>query len=246
MIRAIIIDDEEPSIDRLKSFMESSALPIELYGSFALINDAIKKLDELQVDVVFLDIEVGEENSFDFLKKMKNRNFEVIFTTAFLKYAIQALKISAVDYLLKPVKREDFDEAIFRLQERLSLKGNAEKIEMLLHNLASQNLHKKISLPTAEGYTFLDIQDIVRCEADVNYTHIFLITGQRITVSKSLKYFDGLLSNFNFSRIHNSHLINLSYVKKYTKGKGGYVTMTDNSKIMVSTRRKEKFLNLLK
>ncbi len=246
MIRAIIIDDEVPSIDRLKSFMKSSDPPLELIGSFGRINEAIKRLDDLHVDVIFVDIEVGEENGFDFLKKLKKRNFELIFITANVKYAVQALKINAVDYLLKPVKQEDFIGAMSRLQERLSSKGNAEKIEMLLHNLGSQHLHKKITVPTADGYSFLEIQEIIRCEADVNYTHIFLVSGQKITVSKSLKYFDELLSNFHFSRIHNSHLINLSYVKKYTKGKGGYVTMTDNSQIMVSTRRKEKFLNLLK
>jgi two-component system LytT family response regulator len=166
-----------------------------------------------------------------------------VFTTAFEKYAVQAFKFSAIDYLLKPVDPDDLQHAIGKLQEKLSKQEMSAKLEILFHNLKTmEGASKRISVPTLHGLEFLQVRDIVRCESDVNYTNIFLKDRQKITVAKTLKEFEELLTDYNFFRVHNSHLINLTHIKKYNKGTGGYVTMADNSEVEVSTRRKEEFL----
>lgn len=245
MIRAIIIDDEQHCINWLKELVKTSTTCIDVVASYTSVDTALKELQHLDIDVVFLDILFEEKTGFDFLKDLANNQMEVIFTTAHAQFAITALKLSAIDYLLKPIDKEDFAAAVKKLQDRMSKKEIAQKLEVLFNNLQKQDVHKKISLPTADGYTFVEVQNIIHCQADINYTHLFLQGNQKLTVSKSLKYFEELLSNCNFFRIHNSHLINLSYVRKYTKGKGGYVTMADNSQLEVSTRRKESFLKYL-
>lgn len=245
MIKASIIDDELHCIHWLEKLIKTSKFDIEPVSSYTSVDTALKELPKLGVDVVFLDVQIEGKTGFDFLKELVYVQPEVIFTTAHAQFAIHALKLSAVDYLLKPIDRDDFEAAIKKLQTRMEAKEITQKLEVLFYNLQKQDIHKKISLPTSDGYTFVEIQDIVRCQADINYTHLFLQGNQKLTVSKSLKYFEELLCHFNFFRIHNSHLINLSYVRKYTKGKGGYVTMTDNSRLEVSTRRKENFLKQL-
>lgn len=242
MIRAIIIDDEQHCIDQLSELIKSSSIPFHIVACYTCFSEALKDFENLEFDLVFLDIQVQDQLAFDFLQKLKNINFEVIFTTAFHKYAIRAFKFSAVDYLLKPIDTEEFEEAARRIQENITQKAVARNLEVLLQNIEKQDIHKKVTLSTQEGLLFIEVQEIIRCKADVNYTHFYLRGNQKITVSKSLKFYEELLADCNFFRIHNSHLINLNHLKKYTRGKGGYVTMADNSQLEVSTRRKESFL----
>jgi two-component system LytT family response regulator len=170
----------------------------------------------------------------------------VIFTTAHEKYAVQAFKFSAVDYLLKPVDADDLKQAINKLQQKISKEEVSKKFDVLFYNLKNiQSTSKRITVPTIKGFEFLQVHDIVRCQSDINYTIIFLKGKQKITVAKTLKEFEELLIDHNFFRVHNSHLINLSYIKSYNKGKGGTVTMTDSSEVEVSTRRKDGFLKRL-
>jgi two-component system LytT family response regulator len=170
----------------------------------------------------------------------------VIFTTAHQQYAVQAFKFSALDYLLKPIDPDDLIQAVLKLKEKNSKEEMSAKLDSLFHNLKSmQGAAKKISVPTVNGFSLIDVNDIIRCQSDINYTTIFLKDKQRITVAKTLKEFEELLSNYNFYRVHNSHLVNLHYIKNYNKGKGGFVSMTDNSTIEVSTRRKDDFLKRL-
>ena len=199
-------------------------------------------METLRPDIVFLDVQLNEKTGFDVLSSVSHRDFCLIFTTAYEQYAIEAFKFSAIDYLLKPIAKEDFENAMRKALQRVEQNHLNEKINVLLSHISKENNPKRISIPSKEGYSFLNITDIVRCEADVNYTHIFTLDGKKHTVSKTLKYFDGLLSHHGFFRIHSSHLINLNSVKTYAKS--GYVTLSDNTKLEVSVRRKEAFIKV--
>ena len=163
-----------------------------------------------------------------------------MFTTAYERYAIDAFKFSAIDYLLKPIASEDFENTLQKIFKKAEHTKLNEKLAVLLANLSTENVSKKISIPTHDGHEFLSISDIIRCQSNVNYTHIFSKDQKKYTVSKTLKYFEDLLSDYGFFRVHNSHLINMSYIKAYSKN--GYVTLTDNNKLEVSVRRKEAFI----
>jgi two-component system LytT family response regulator len=159
---------------------------------------------------------------------------------------VQAFKVSAIDYLLKPVDLQDLKDAIAKLDDKISGEEAAQKLEILYQNIQNRkNGPCKISIPTINGLMFLQTDLIVRCQSDVNYTHIYLKDKQRIVVAKTLKDFEELLQPFNFFRIHNSHIVNMTCVRSYHKGKGGYVTLDDHTELEVSTRRKEAFLKLM-
>ncbi|MEZ4792216.1 MAG: LytTR family DNA-binding domain-containing protein [Gelidibacter sp.] len=245
MIKAVIIDDEIHCIDRIRQLLEPYKSIIQLVSTFADVELAIEGINAIQPDLLFLDVQIHAKTGFDVLKSIQQPKFEVIFTTAYEAYAVQAFKFSAVDYLLKPIAEDDFKQAIDKVTHKLETNDFSNKVEVLLSNLSKKDQHKKISIPTVEGYSFIEVSDIIRCQSDVNYTTIFTIHNKKIIVSKTLKIFEELLADCNFFRVHNSHLINLDYVKKYAKGKGGYVTMVDNTDIEVSTRRKDAFLKII-
>ncbi len=173
-------------------------------------------------------------------------DFALIFTTAFEKYALQAFKFSAVDYLLKPVDPEELIHTIVRVEKKIFKEEAAVKLEVLLQNLmAVQGQSKKIAIPTPNGLIIIAVNEIIRFQANINYTTIFMKDSRKITIAKTLKEFETLLSDYNFFRVHNSHMVNLSYVKSYQRGKGGTLLMTDRSEIEVSIRRKERLLKRL-
>ncbi|HNP21567.1 MAG TPA: LytTR family DNA-binding domain-containing protein [Panacibacter sp.] len=247
MTRAIIIDDEQHCIDRLSKLLnESASTGLELLGYFKTAEDGISGIQKLQPDLVFLDVQINDKTGFDLLQQLSSVNFEVIFTTAFERYAVQAFKFSALDYLLKPVDADDLAAALQKLKEKISVKESNARFDTLFHNLKSiQGISKRICVPVTTGLVFLQVSDIVRCQSDINYTTIFTKDKQKLVVAKTLKEFEEMLSDFDFYRVHNSHLINLAFIKSYNKGKGGFVTMTDNTDIEVSTRRKDDFLKRL-
>lgn len=244
MIRAIIIDDEEHCIKRLSGLLqEHCENRIHLMDSFRSVEEGLAAIRKLQPDLVFLDVQINDKTGFDLLSQLDEINFELIFTTAFERYAVQAFKFSAIDYLLKPIDEIDLKQAVQKIND-INVKSSApEKLQVLFNNL--QGRSKRICVPVMNGLVFLQVSDIIRCESDVNYTTFFLKDKEKLMVSKTLKEFEELLTEFNFFRVHNSHLINLAYVKKYVKGKGGYVIMEDHSEIEVSTRRKDDFLKKL-
>lgn len=247
MINAIIIDDEQHCIDRLSSLLiEKHRDAIKLTGVFSNIEEGLTAINKLQPQLVFLDIQIHDKTGFDLLRKLSKIDFDIIFTTAYEKYAIQAIKFSAIDYLLKPVTAEDLNIAISKSAEKMVKNDTSSKLDTLFHNLKNiQGMSKKICVPVVTGLVFLEIADIIRCESEVNYTTIFLKDKQKLVVAKTLKEFEEMLSEYNFFRVHNSHLINLAYIKSYNKGKGGFVTLADNSSIEVSTRRKDDFIKAI-
>lgn len=180
-------------------------------------------------------------SGFDLLEKTNSINFEIIFVTAYDQFALRAIKFSALDYLLKPVDPQQLMDAIQKLEDQKSnIDSISQKINTLLRN---KNGFERISLPTFEGFKFINIKNIIRCEADNNYTHFYLNSGEKILVTKTLKEFDEILSGVEFIRIHQSHLVNTKFVDRYIKDDGGYIVMTDGSEVEVSRRRKEEFLN---
>lgn len=246
MIKAIIIDDEAHCIRLLKSLLaEYGRDRIELLGSFQTVEQGITAIYNLHPDLIFLDVQMNGQTGFDLLKQIKEINFEVIFTTAYEKYAVQAFKFSAIDYLLKPIDSDDLINALDKVFQKISKDEISLKLEALFHNLKNINGPKKISVPTLDGLVFLEIMDIIRIQSHSNYTTIYLKDHQKLTVAKTLKEYENLLSDYNFYRVHNSHLINVAHIKKYNKGKGGIILMSDQSEIEVSSRKKEEFLKKL-
>jgi two-component system LytT family response regulator len=245
MIRAIIVDDEQHCIVRLSDMLARYCpKQIELVATCNNTSDALTAIKSLKPDLLFLDVELQEATGMDLLRQFPKIDFEVIFTTAHEKYAIQAFRFSAVDYLLKPIDADELITAISKLDKMLGQKDLNNKFEALLQNFHNKQSSqtKKITVPSGNELLFLEISQITRCEADVNYTTIYLKDKQKIMVAKTLKDFDDLLTDHGFFRIHNSHLINLSYIHSYQKGKGGYVVLADGTNLEVSTRRKELFL----
>lgn len=236
-----VIDDEQHCTDSLLALLKPYKAEMETV-CFDTVDGAVRGMETFRPDIVFLDVQLNEKTGFDVLSSVSHRDFCLIFTTAYEQYAIEAFKFSAIDYLLKPIAKEDFENAMRKALERVEQNHLNEKINVLLSHISKGNNPKRISIPSKEGYSFLNITDIVRCEADVNYTHVFTSDGKKYTVSKTLKYFEGLLSHHGFFRIHSSHLINLSNVKSYAKS--GYVTLSDNTRLEVSVRRKEAFLKV--
>lgn len=247
MIKAIIIDDEQHCIDRLENLLANyCADSVKQCGSFKSVEEGLTAVKQIKPELVFLDVEINNKTGFDFLKQLPEINFEVIFTTAYDKYAVQAFKFSALDYLLKPVDANELQTAVNKLSEKFSQKEISQKFDVLFYNLKNiQSASKKICVPVLSGFVFIQTSDILRCESNINYTTLFLKNKQKLLVAKTLKEFEDLLSDYNFYRIHNSHLINLAYIKTYNKGKGGSVTMEDGSEVEVSTRRKDDFLKKL-
>ncbi|HVW12715.1 MAG TPA: LytTR family DNA-binding domain-containing protein [Mucilaginibacter sp.] len=244
MIRSIIVDDEDHCVNRLQGLLDTYCKhTVQVAGTFNTVEKALAGIAKIKPDLLFLDVQLHEQTGFDLLSQLPNINFEVIFTTAYDNYAIKAFRFSAFDYLLKPIDPDELLQAISKLQKVMQHNELSEKFSALLGNLRSNSLAAlKITVPTNKGLVFLPVDDIIRCEASVNYTTIYLKDKQSLMVAKTLKDFEELLADHHFFRIHNSHLINLNCIKSYHRGKGGYVVLSDNTSLEVSTRKKDLFL----
>ncbi|QEH40958.1 LytTR family DNA-binding domain-containing protein [Chitinophaga sp. XS-30] len=244
-IKAIIVDDEQHCIDALKAMLQKKCPEVTVLAGVNSVSDARQIIDELQPDLVFLDVEMPHQNGFELLKQYDKVVFDVIFTTAYEQYALKAIKFNALDYLLKPFSVQDLQEALRKYHERRLNKQDAgiTPIEAFLQNMKTmQQTNKKIALPTINGLVFMPVQNIVRCESTGNYTKIFFTDRKQLLVSKPLKEFEELLTDVDFFRIHNSHLINLQQMESYIQGEGGFALMSDGTQVEVSRRRKADFL----
>jgi len=246
MIKVVIIDDEQDAINSIELIINEYCSNAEVIGTASSANEGRTVILNQKPDLVFLDIEMPRGNGFDLLEMLPERNFEVIFITAYNNFAIKAFKYSAIDYILKPIDIDEFIEAVDRAEKRINLYkqqpiNNEEKYSTLLENIHS-NKPVKITVPTSEGQLYVEITDIYRIEAEGSYSTIFLKEKKKILVSKNLKEFENMLSDNNFYRSHNSHLINLEHVKKYVLKDGGYIEMIDKTIVPISRRRKEAFI----
>jgi two-component system, LytTR family, response regulator len=244
MITAIIVDDEDKSRATLKTLVERYCPNVQVVDLCDSVNSALRSIEKNNPNLVFLDIEMPHLSGFDLLETAKNPEFDVVFTTAYGHYAIQAIKANAIDYLLKPVDIDELKTAIAKVEQKQKSTGDKMRnFESLLSSVKSKSA--KIAVPTFEGLQMVRAEEIIKCTADECYTHITLVNGKKLTVSKLLKEYEELLSDLNFLRIHNSCVINLAHVTKYVKGDGGYVLMSDGETCEVSRRKKNELLSRL-
>jgi two-component system, LytTR family, response regulator len=245
MINAIIIDDEKNALEVLEMQIEQFCDNVNI---LAKANGGVKGIDAIKKynpDLVFLDIEMPHKNGFDVLTETKQYNYDVIFTTAYDEFAIKAFKYSAIDYLLKPIDIVELQQAIDKVSSKNEKTNSLEqKMNLLFSQLQPHSaiITNKIALPVNDGMQFFEPDEIVRCESDSNYTHIYLTSGKKITVAKTLKEVEENITGTPFYRIHQSHLINMNHVGKLIKGESAYVIMKDGSSITISRNKKEGFM----
>ena len=246
MIRAIIIDDEKTSRETIKGLLRRYSNNVELVGEADGYASGINKIQTLLPDVIFLDIQMPDGSGFKLLEEVGEINFEVIFTTAYDQFAIKAIKYSALDYLLKPINPEELTVAVEKLTQKLKRGKDNTGVNFLLDTIkAPASSVKRIVLSEMDGMQIIDVDNIIRCEADSCYTKFFLVDKKVIVVSKILKEYEELLSEFNFIRPHKSHLINLKYIKSVLKIDGLTIEMTDGSHVPVSRRKKDQILDMM-
>ncbi len=242
-LNALIVEDEFHSRETLKGFLRAYCPEVMLLDEASSVEDAVLKITSLRPDLVFMDIVLQTGTGFDVLQRVSHLDFHLIFTTAFEHYAIKAIKFSSIDYLLKPIDREELSSAV---QRALQLKDgeNRQKIfENLLSNLNSPHPDlQRISLSTAEGVEFIPIKEISYCEANGAYTQFVLKDGRKLLVSKNLKEYENILQHRSFMRVHNSFLINLDEVKKFVRSEGGYILMRNDKQVSISPSKREEFL----
>ncbi len=244
MIRAVIIDDDPKNIKILKGLIDEFCRELIVIGDADNAKTGAELITRVRPQLVFLDIEMPYGNGFDMLQELMPVNFEVIFVTAFDTYMLQAFKYSALGYLLKPVSIEELKNSVAKAQKRIANPAVNEQLSLLMENLKKGNQGmQKIAIPSDDGFVFVPVADIVRCEAKGSYTEIHFAGGRNKTlVAKSLKEYEAILPEDVFFRIHNSHIININFIKKYNKGRGGYIEMENGFAIEVAVRRKDEFL----
>jgi two-component system LytT family response regulator len=244
-IRALLVDDEKHCLETLTWQLEKFCPEIEIVDVCESAEKALEILDNQKIDLVFLDIEMPHMNGFELLQRLKSIPFEVIFTTAYDMFAVKAFKFSALDYLLKPIDRDELVQAVAKVNDKKKQSILPEQLDILFQNLYNRKqTSQKIALPTMNGLEFVIADDIVHCQSEGNYTHIFLKDNARYLICRTLKETEELLSGHNFFRVHHSHTINLNHIKKYVKGDGGYVIMSNDSSVNVSRSRKEELLRI--
>ncbi|WP_298363430.1 LytTR family DNA-binding domain-containing protein [uncultured Lutibacter sp.] len=242
-LKAIIVEDEKTSREILKNYISKYCPQVTILGEAENIEKALILIKSNQLDLVFLDVEMPYGNAFDLLEKVGSHTFETIFVTAYNQYAIEALNKHASYYLLKPISIDELIKAVDYVVE-IKAKENDMQNMVLIPKTNSEN--KKITIPTQDGFEVIEIKHILYCKADDNYTHIFLQNEHKKLVSKTLKYFEEILKESSFARIHKSYLININYVTNYKKGKGGSVTLTNGKELSVSSSKKGELLAFFK
>jgi two-component system LytT family response regulator len=245
-LTAVIIDDESSSRNSLRQKLVSNCPHIKILAECENGEEGIEIIESQKPDIVFLDVEMSRMNGLVMLQQLSNRDFELIFTTAYDHYAIQAIRFSALDYLVKPIEVDDLIKAIRRAEEKRQKQSSNERIETLLHNLLMEkNQQHRLAIPSHEGLLFAELSEIIYLEAESNYTFIFLTGGRKIAVTRTLKDFEELLPPHSFIRIHHSHIINKDHIQKYIRGEGGQVIMKNGTVLYISRRKKEEFLKAI-
>jgi two-component system LytT family response regulator len=247
MIKAVIIDDEARARESLAMIINQFFPEIELLGSADGVESGFTLINTVKPNVVFLDIKMGDGSGFDLLRKYQKIPFKTVFVTAFDEHALEAFKFSAFDYLLKPVDTEELRQSIDRIAESLDYDDDvALKIKAFLANMeVAQQSQKKIVLKTSNSIHLININTIVRCEADANYSWIYVQNLPKILISKPLKHFEDLLQDYGFFRAHQSHLVNLNFISRIDKVDGGVIVLKDNTNVPVAVRKREQLFQIL-
>ncbi len=242
MLKAIIIDDEPDCVKLLSLQLKMYCPQVQVVGECTDSNEGLAQIMALQPDVVFLDIEMPFMNGFQLLEKITTINFSLIFVTAYDKFAVKAFRFSALDYLLKPIDGKDLKAAVEKAEQRHW--PQTQQLTLLKQQLHGEGkiLPDKIALPYQNGVTFAEIKNVIYCESDNNYTRIFTIDDKQYMVAKTLGDIQEVLEERNFLRIHRQYLINLDHIKKYVRGEGNYVIMSNNQSIPVARNQKERLI----
>ena len=240
-MKAIIVDDEKASRQMLTHYLEKYCPEVTPVGEAQNVDDAFELAQRTKPDLVFLDISMPRKDGFELLRMFETPPFEVIFVTAFGEYAITALRLSACDYLMKPINIDELQAAVTKARERINKKELESGLRDLLHNLNGKG-PKRIALAHSNGYQVVPVDEIIRFEADGRYTKVSLVQGNNLIVARNLKEFESMLTNMDFFRVHNSHLVNLRFVQGYERT--GILNMADGARIEVSRRKKDELLTL--
>jgi two-component system LytT family response regulator len=247
MIKAIVVDDEQRARESITAILHRVFPEVDLLGEADGVETAYKLIERVKPNVVFLDIKMGDGTGFDLLQRYQRIPFKVVFVTAFDEYAIEAFKFSAFDYLLKPINTNELRETLERLKESLDQQEDLSvKINAFLANMDTLNTaQKKIVLKTASSIHLVNLVNIVRCEADANYTWVYVKDQPKVLISKPLKHFEDMLDGFGFLRVHQSHLVNLNFISRIDKVDGGTLILSDNTSIPISVRKRNQLFHLL-
>jgi len=250
MLKALLVDDELNSLATLEFLLHHDCNGIEVAGKALSAAVAREWLKSHYADVIFLDINMPGENGFQFLDSIKSQNFKIIFVTAYNNYALQAIRASAVDYILKPVNIDELQKAVEKvkllLDNPVALEQNQALLEYLLETVKKKSPPKKIALPQLGSISFIEVDDMVSLQADSNYTIIHMKDMQKLVICKTLKDFEELLDESQFARIHKSYIVNLKYIKEYSTIDGGIVKMSDGNQWSISRRQLDLFLKKMK
>ena len=242
-LTAIIVEDEKTSRDILHNYVTKYCPNINVLGEAANVDEALVLIRNHDLDLVFLDVEMPYGNAFDLLDKVGDRTFETVFVTAYDHYAMEALNAHASYYLMKPISIDELIKAVDYVVD-IKTKEDALQNQVLVPKATS--VHGKITIPQQDGFAVLETKSILYCKADDNYTEIYLDTNKKKLVSKTLKYFDDILKDSSFARIHKSYLVNVNEITKYVKGKGGTVVLSNGKELSVSASRKAELLAYFK
>ncbi len=247
MISAIIIENEKHSLDSLKDDLKNHCPQVKVVGESPKVSDGLALITSLQPDLVFLDIELDDGSGFNLLERLQasDKKPQIIFTTSHNEFAVKAFRFSAIDYLMKPVDADELVQAVKKAEETMNSKSVNDKLNVLFDNLKQKERPQKIALASADSILVYKIDDIIRCESQRNYTLFHFIKEKPLLVSKTMKEYEELLTSCGFERVHNSHLINMSHVKKYVKSDGGYIEMQDGSHVPVAQTRKDQIVRFL-
>ena len=243
MLKAIIVDDEKISRNILSDYILKYCPDIEICAQCDSVKTGLVAIEKHQPDILFLDVEMPKGNGFDLLEQVKEITFETIFVTAFDNYAIQALNYSAAYYILKPVSIDELIVAVDKIKAQKLKKVSGIQTKVLLENIKTKTIAQhKIVLPLQDGFEVVSLKDIVHCEAHDNFTDFYFVSNQKMMICRTLKFYEELLSDSGFMRVHKSHIINLDHVVKYKKGKGGQLVMSNGAVIDVSPNKKDELM----
>jgi two-component system LytT family response regulator len=243
VIQTVIIEDEENSVRVINDLLQHYAPEFEMAGVAGTVEKSVHLIESKAPQLVFLDVQIADGTGFDVLKKLSPCNFELIFTTAYNNYAVEAFRHSAIDYLLKPLSIEEFEQAIEKVKRKIQEKNNHLDIDRLLSYIGRQQDNEtRISIATINGFEFRDFSDIIWCSSEGAYTVFYFADKTKLISSRNLGSYENILCSHNFCRIHHSSVINIRFIKSYIKGKGGYVVMKDGTELEISQRRKADFL----
>ncbi len=243
MLNAIIVEDEKASRETLKAYTAKYCPQVHIVAEADSVQTGLKAISQYHPDLVFLDVEMPYGNAFDLLDQVEDQDFETIFVTAYDHYAMKALNFSASYYLLKPIDIDELIKAVEKVAEQKSSDEHSLRTRILIENIRIENKQlQKIILPLLDGFEVVRVKEILYCRADDNFTEFHFLDGTKMLICRTLKYYEEILSDFDFVRIHKSTLINLQYLKRYKKGKGGQVILEKDICLDVSATRKKELL----